>query len=154
MKPNALGVKRRLAATGSRPRVPPRTARCPLQRLVGLPPTDAACPGLTPHAMEFMPAYPQSIWLVASAHGLVCREGERVSTTLRAPSWPWRRSLDATAWASGTPPPWQALPGGVALMRHAPSPSRVVAPRPAGCPPCTPTAAHRPDTVPSAWRLA
>jgi hypothetical protein len=41
-KPNAVGVKRRLAATEPHTAPPPPTARCPLQLLVGLTPTDAA----------------------------------------------------------------------------------------------------------------
>src|SRR5438093_10657589 len=50
-RPNALGVKLRLAATEAHTDTPPPTARCQLQLLVGLTPTDAACDALFRRAL-------------------------------------------------------------------------------------------------------
>src|SRR5437870_922297 len=59
--PNALGVKLRLAATEAHTATSPPTARCPLQLLVGLTPTDAACDALLQRTMEFMPRSPRPV---------------------------------------------------------------------------------------------
>src|SRR5437867_4512386 len=60
-RPNALGVKLRLAATEAHTATSPPTARCPLQLLVGLTPTDAACDALLQRTMEFMPRSPRPV---------------------------------------------------------------------------------------------
>jgi hypothetical protein len=109
--PNALGVKRRLAATVTHIDTPPPTARCPLQLLVGRTAYRCGLPrSAQPYAMEFTWRRPHVIRPVPGLAGPT-PEGGRAGP---APWLPWSTTPPSVCPVPRPPPgtlrPWQPSP--------------------------------------------
>src|SRR5262249_48244203 len=111
--PNALGVKRRLAATETRIDTPPPTARCRFNSLLDGPHTDAACPTLPSAHYGVYKKSPPRHPACGAVYSPVRNTGGRGP---RAPRQPWPPPPNPTELEPRTPHPLPAVPGSVALM--------------------------------------